>query len=255
MQAKEKLKIEIIDTSENGRHLYTKINSIGDNGDFFIVEKDRAIEFQNEYDNWYTISSNIINQFIPNRYAEFKDLHKYTQNDIVGLTPTNYSISDFWLEITIFGKISKVNRNVFLAKLSKQIGILNSVLVLLESSVNQVKTLLRKELYISEIDACKELINVNHLRAAGVIAGVVIEKHLYNIASNNPSITIPNKPTLAPLNELLKSNNIIDIVTWRNIQRLADIRNICAHNTGVEPTKLQVEDLIESTEKLITELI
>ena len=48
-----------------------------------------------------------------------------------------------------------------------------------------------------------------------------------------------------------KSNNVVDIPEWRNIQRLADIRNMCDHHKGAEPTKENIEELIAGTDKMI----
>lgn len=43
-------------------------------------------------------------------------------------------------------------------------------------------------------------------------------------------------PSINDYNELLKSNGVIDVPVWRNIQRLADIRNMCDHHKQTEPT-------------------
>jgi hypothetical protein len=44
---------------------------------------------------------------------------------------------------------------------------------------------------------------------------------------------------------------IIDTPTWRKISFLADLRNICSHKKGTEPTKEQVEELIQGAEWLM----
>ena len=52
----------------------------------------------------------------------------------------------------------------------------------------------------------------------------------------------------------LKRNEIIDVPTWRLIQRLSDIRNLSVHAKEREPTKDEILDLIIGCEKLIAEL-
>jgi len=88
------------------------------------------------------------------------------------------------------------------------------------------------------------------LRAAGVVCGVVIEKHFSEVCKNN-SISISKKnPTIADYNDALKEN-VYDILEWRRIQRLGDIRNLCGHNKEREPTKEEVFELISGTERII----
>jgi len=55
-------------------------------------------------------------------------------------------------------------------------------------------------------------------------------------------------------NEELKKENIIDVPTWRLIQRLGDIRNLSVHPKEREPTKDEIDDLIKCCKKMISEL-
>jgi hypothetical protein len=57
-------------------------------------------------------------------------------------------------------------------------------------------------------------------------------------------------PTIADMNDLLKSDTVIDIPTWRQIQRLGDIRNLCDHNRNREPSQNEVEELIAGVSKV-----
>lgn len=57
-------------------------------------------------------------------------------------------------------------------------------------------------------------------------------------------------PTINDLNQLLKDNNAIDTPTWRFVQHLADLRNLCDHNKNREPTKDEVNDLISGASKI-----
>ena len=80
--------------------------------------------------------------------------------------------------------------------------------------------------------------------------GVVIEGHLQKVASSH-GITAPKKnPTISDLNDPLKSAAVIDTATWRKISFLADLRNLCSHKKDIEPTKEQVEELIQGAEWL-----
>lgn len=58
-------------------------------------------------------------------------------------------------------------------------------------------------------------------------------------------------PAINDYNQLLKDNDAIDTPTWRFIQRLGDLRNLCDHNKNEEPTKENINDLIDGTDKII----
>jgi hypothetical protein len=53
------------------------------------------------------------------------------------------------------------------------------------------------------------------------------------------------------LNQALRDANAIDVPQWRFNQHLADIRNLCDHDKAREPTKEQVQDLIDGAAKVL----
>jgi hypothetical protein len=57
-------------------------------------------------------------------------------------------------------------------------------------------------------------------------------------------------PTISDFTDLLKTASVLDVPSWRQLQRLGDIRNLCDHNKQREPTKDEVVELIDGTEKL-----
>lgn len=58
-------------------------------------------------------------------------------------------------------------------------------------------------------------------------------------------------PTISDLNNPLKKEGIYDLPTWRQIQVLGDIRNLCVHNKEREPTEVEVKKLIQETDNII----
>ena len=79
---------------------------------------------------------------------------------------------------------------------------------------------------------------------------MVIEKHLAQVASNHNVSTRKQHPTISDFNDMLKGAGVLDVPTWRQIQRLGDIRNLCDHNKEREPTKDEVIELIDGVDKL-----
>ena len=87
-------------------------------------------------------------------------------------------------------------------------------------------------------------------RAAGALAGVVMEKHLAQVCDNHGIPLHKKAPTIADFNDKLKEAEVIDISQWRFNQHLGDIRNLCDHDKDAEPTKEQVNDLVDGVRKL-----
>ncbi|MGD0839171.1 MAG: hypothetical protein ABSB49_21250 [Polyangia bacterium] len=107
------------------------------------------------------------------------------------------------------------------------------------------------DLFDSELDAAGELAKHKFLRAAGAVAGVVLEKHLVQVCGNH-SIKITKKNSgISDLNELLKASNVVDVPQWRFVQHLADIRNLCDHDKTAEPTAEQVDDLVKGVARVV----
>jgi hypothetical protein len=106
------------------------------------------------------------------------------------------------------------------------------------------------DLFDSELDAAKELANNKFARAAGALAGVVLERHLAQVCSNHNIKSTKKSPAISDLNDALKEAGAIEIPQWRFVQHLADIRNICDHNKKQEPTADQVTDLLDGVAKV-----
>jgi hypothetical protein len=108
-------------------------------------------------------------------------------------------------------------------------------------------------LFDNELEAAEELNKKGFHRAAGAVAGVVLEEHLSTVCSQH-KISAPKNPTISTLNDLLKKNDVIDTPTWRLIQHLGDIRNLCDHNKSTPPTAVQIQELIQGVRKTIKTL-
>ena len=113
-----------------------------------------------------------------------------------------------------------------------------------------VRQLVQGEIFNSEIDAAEELHRKGYYRPSGMLTGVVLESHLKEVLSRH-RIKLNKNTTISSLNDKLKNNSIIEIPTWRIIQGLGDIRNICCHKKEREPTKDDSLQLINGVKKII----
>ena len=204
------------------------------------------------YNSWYSKALPLINILLPDRLEDFISDYKNIEirNEI---TKSTYTISDYLSELVVKNEIGTKlfePKDKFASRLSNQISILKLVKESINYILNNIEGLIQADLFDSEIEAAKELKIKKHLRAAGAIAGVVLERHLFSVITNH-ALIIKNKPTLNDMNECLKGATVYDIPTWRKIQALADIRNLCAHGATREPTDSEIDDLLDGVDKII----
>jgi hypothetical protein len=205
-------------------------------------------EFHFDYQFWYTKSLKAIESLAPDRYKEFRNYYeidpkrKYINNE-------TFVIQDF-IKFTPTSQIPDFNaKQRVLICFMNQLTILRSIETRIDSVIANIEGELYAELKDGELVIARQLVKINH-RAAGALVGVVIEGHLQKVAiSHNIKVTKKN-PTIADLNEPLKSAGVIDMPEWRKISFLADLRNLCSHKKDSEPTKEQVEELIQGADWL-----
>lgn len=208
--------------------------------------------FRNTYQLWYSESLILLKQILPDRLQDFIKYYERPKNR-KAIEHSNYTIEDYldslvktnaWDEIIV--PLSSA-----IPKFEQQLNILKSVERRFYSTLFDIKQLVQADVFDSEIDTAKELLKNKFYRASGVVCGVILEKHLFTVCGNH-NLTLNKKaPTLSDFYEILKTKDVIDTPTWRFLQRLSDIRNLCCHNKGEEPTKEQVQDLIDGVSKSI----
>ena len=135
-----------------------------------------------------------------------------------------------------------------------RLNIVKAVRARFESSLFDIRQLVQADLFDSELESAGALANSGFTRAAGAVAGVVLEKHLGQVCDNHGIKVSKREPTIGDLNDLLKKSEVMEVPQWRFIQRLGDLRNLCGHDKKVEPTKEHVADLIEGVEKVVKTL-
>ncbi|MFP0859173.1 hypothetical protein ACLDYQ_18230 [Acinetobacter baumannii] len=215
--------------------------------------KDKEIKlpnFKNEYDTWYSEALLVVKQIIPDRLADF--IKQYKDDKRKEIDFLTYGIADYLLGL----QTSRAGREIAgqsaaIPKMQNQNSILASDAKRFDSSLFDIKEVIQADIYDSELEAAKDLANKGFSRGAGTIAGVVLERHLSHVCELHKLSSRKKHPSISDFYQLLKENEIIDTPTWRFIQHLGDIRNLCDHNKEKEPTKEEVLDLIKGVEKVI----
>ena len=245
----QKYKTELQALVRVGTEMFTGVTSHNRKGKDAAPESE--LKFGGEYQGWYTQSYAVIKQLLPDRLVEFEQLYK-GDGRRKEINSSTYNIQD-WLNGVRAGRIrgEKVfaDESAMLMRLLNQVNILKSVEPRFESSLFDIRQLVQADLFDSEVDAAKELKGRGFLRAAGAVAGVVLEKHLGQVVENHSIKSRKKNPTISDFNELLKEGGVLDVPSWRQVQRLGDIRNLCDHSREREPTMDEVDELITGVEK------
>ena len=241
--------------NEMVRNLETRSRNFGRPAD---SKADEGIPMEGEYQQWYTEACALIEQLLPERAEEFENLYE-------GNGTTWDKIQDHlgirhWMRGERSHAVHLGTGETFTAvwtiihRLENQVGIVAGTIRIFESSLFNLKKTVLSKIYTSQLDEAKDLIEQNHTRAAGVIAGVVLEKHLRQVADDHNIRIQKNNPTIGDLNDVLKEQGVIDTPSWREIQMGADIRNQCSHNKDEEPNQWQVGKLIRIAEEYTNRL-
>lgn len=240
MSKYDEIKTELQEIIKEGEKLYAALEFVGNK------QINDLHYFVLNYEAWYSKAFLAVKQLQPDRLDDFKKL--YEDKTRKSLDIATYCISDALRTI-------QHNRNYYgpwTAALCvlRQVNIVEACLDALDSKLRDIRTILQADVFDSEIDTAKHLLYLGYIRAAGAICGVILEKHFATVCTKRGIIMEKKNPTISEYNNILK-DIAYDIIEWRRIQRLGDIRNLCDHNKNREPTKDEVSELISGTEKTI----
>ena len=211
-----------------------------------LIEKKDLIVFGTAYQHWYTRTLPLVRSLAPDRFPEFRAYYEVDPKR-KAINPVSYALQDYVNGISPApdwqGKVAFDHHQAATARMLNQVRILSSLASRIESVLANVAGHLLAEIEDSELSAAAELSKSN-LRAAGTLAGVVLERHLSQVALNRGVKIGKKDPTIGDLNEALKKDAVYDLPTYRKVQFLADVRNVCCHNKGREPTADEVKELL-----------
>jgi hypothetical protein len=226
------------------------IEQYADNADGFVADLP---SFSREYQAWYSEAQRVIKQLLPDRLDDFTRYYEKPKGR-KEISVENYRIEDCLQGLRLTRGYEEeviVGPDAAIPHLRQQLAILDAVNARFESSLFDIHQLVQADLFDNELAASKELNGHKFTRAAGALAGVVLERHLGQVCDNHNIKITKKNPGIAYLNDVLKESGVIALVQWRFVQLLGDIRNLCDHDNKVEPTQGQVDDLITGTNKIL----
>lgn len=245
----------------NGEHLYNAIlfeckpdemrSAYSSKDEFDKVVKSLPI-FREEYQWWYSEAKVIVKYLLPVRLEDFSK-HYESPKTRKYIEYENYCIEDFLhgLKVSHPDDFMQKDMVAVIPKFQQQLAIIKGLRNRFESSLYDIRLHLQAEMFDDELDAAMYLLKNRFLRAAGAMAGVVLERHLKQVCiAHEVKLPMKRHLTISDLNETLKQENIIDTADWRRIQLLGDIRNKCDHDKDVQPSKSEVDELIDGVKKI-----
>ncbi len=196
---------------------------------------------ERDYQQWYSAAWTIIARNQPSRLAEFEAAY---------CTPPKQFAPGI-KQLLAKKQVAQDELFTLLDLVNTQFEILAAVPCHLTYSIYDIELTAYSLLMDDEIGAARHLLSRGFRRPSGALAGVILERHLKNLLrKHTPPIKYKQGDTLAPLNDLAKAV-IYDVVTWRKIQHMTDLRNLCDHDKEREPTKEEVAELVEGVSSLL----
>lgn len=212
-----------------------------------------VLPFKEYYQAWYSQAQALVKQVLPDRLADFNSHYEFSRvrKDI---SFQNYMVRDYLQGLRMtrdFGRVVVADGSAAIPEFVQQLNIVKAARAALSSALMDLKGVLQADLFDSEVETAKALAKAGYLRAAGAICGVVMEKHLLHVCGEHKIAVKKKNPGISDLSQLLRNEDVTTVPQWRFIQHLADIRNLCDHAKGKEPTKDEIDDLVTGTEKVL----
>ena len=113
----------------------------------------------------------------------------------------------FWDSASLEGFLDVVGPDAAIPRFKQQLSIVRSLRDRFRSSLFDIRQLAQADLFDSELDAAKELAKNKFARAAGAVAGVVLERHLKEVCGNHGVTIRKRDPQISDLNDVLKGAN------------------------------------------------
>ena len=228
--------------------------------------RNKLPNFRSSYQTWYSKAHAVVKHVLPDRLADFVSYYEYPHKR-AKINMHNYGIRDYlhnWQVTEILdnylqgvrttqgiGRSNEVPPSAAFPKFAQQLSIVKAARETLDSTLMDLHAILQADIFETEIETAGALATAGHLRAAGAICGVVIEKHLVHVLTSH-NIKIKKKnPSISDFALHLRSSKVITLAKERFIQSLADTRNVCSHAKGREPIKAEIDELVEGTDKVL----
>lgn len=196
-----------------------------------------------EYEIWYNSAYPLVNEYLPERTDRFvekyDDVRRCLELDLEYFDEKNV---DTELDLN-----NTISRALFLQK-----QLVSSIPQRAEIEQYRKARSISSEITSEEVQRAKELYDDEDIRAAGVICGVAIERHLITLCeSSNEDLEFEYLDGIYSLAQTLHTAGEISDDLLRLLEYIAGIRNKCSHASEEEPEVREVERMLQEADEII----
>lgn len=162
--------------------------------------------FNEEYQTWYSEAKVLIKQLLPDRLNDLVR-HYEKPKPRKEISFENYRIEDYLQGLTTtsgWEKTVVVEPRGAIPHFRQQLAILESIKPRFTSSLFEIQQLVQADLFDSELETARELLKNKYFRAAGAVAGVIIESHLGQVCKDHEIKFRKKRLTISDFRALLK---------------------------------------------------
>ncbi|WEA01783.1 hypothetical protein [Mucilaginibacter sp. SJ] len=209
-------------------------------------------KFSDTYQAWYSEAQIVIAKYLPGRLNDFTSLYEIKGRKEI--RKDNYVIEDYLRSTVVTGGFDKkvvAGPADAIPLMQQQLSILNAIYIRFESQLAESELLMLGELSDQMLIRASELLKIQFGRSAGVICTVVLEQHLEEVRKNHQLKATKKIMTVNDHNESFYKAGLYDVATYRQLQYLGDIRDLCLKNKKSAPTEEQIADMINGTQKVL----
>ncbi len=197
---------------------------------------------------WYRKALRVMHRLTARRSQAAKDHEREGHDSARSGSPETVRHTCMGMTITPNGEMIPSVRMTFLAHFSQQLSILSSVRDGLEYVLADMHGTLYGDVENHLLATVYTLSQHGHRRAAGALAGVLLEIHLAHVAAKYRVARCPTSSGITTLNAALKCGGIYDGEVWRFIQRLGALRDVCVDSPRRDPTVDEITTFIQGVQ-------
>jgi hypothetical protein len=186
--------------------------------------------------SWYDKALRVMTRLTAWRSQDTKDQAREGPSRTQSGAPETGRQTCMGMTITPNGEMIPSVHLTFLAHLAQQLRILSAVRDGLAYVLADLQGTLYGDVENHVLAAVHRLSQHGHHRAAGALAGVLLEIHLAHVAAKYRVTMGAKSPDITMLNAALKRGGIYDGEIWRSIQRLGALRDDWVDASRSDPT-------------------
>lgn len=203
----------------------------------------KLVNVATKYERWYNSAQPLIKEYLPDRQEEFSQRYETVR---MGLETDIEFIREKEIK-SVATLTDKVVRGILF-----QSDLISSIPNRVEVEELKAKKDISSNIVSNEMQKAKQLFDDGNIRAAGVIAGVALERHLLTLCeTSEQELNFSYMDGITSLAQTLSEANEIGEDDQRLLEYLSGIRNKCSHASQEEPEKREVERMLNQTDEFI----